>query len=416
MSLAVLWLRENELVLGELSELDGVYSFQETAMVEAPIPLDPILTKSEPAIASLAAHFNSLVASYPPSDKQIEVWLPPQWGIQLIIPIPSLPAKDIIEQLTWEVRKQLQTDLDYYLYLYRDRGDGQYEVRLMRPAIVAFWKKFFSDAGYTVNAVRLAEQGQPYEDIIAFDFKSLNVISSAVSNIEPITEEIEFSLSVHKKVRLAKQIFLLAAVVIVVSSGVYYESTHLHPKPRKPSNLIAFNATPPPKMQPTPVASGSDTAHAKPIPVPIPAPVTQASSIQEGSLKTVFLRMLTSSSELGTLELASLIPGQAVYQLITNHDGSDAFRKAWKSNNGADGDINTKYDASTRRLTVWLALPVFKPDPAFTIPVSKDVSVDASSANASPDVLLAAIAQWQSLPYRISIIPDGNTLRVVVVK
>ncbi len=422
MNTAVLWVRENEFVLGELQGEEQTLEFVETAATEASFPLEAIITKSEIATQALKTYLSTIFTTATPASTDLEVWLPPSWGMATKIPTPSLPEEEIPRQITWELSKQLQTDLDYYLYLYRDRGDGMHDVALMRPAVVAFWKGVLLEHGYNLSAIRFALPDQPISEVLSFDFKSLSVTQPTAHQFpgvpekpvytlsekpgstppeETITEEpVQHNFDFSKSARLIKRVIIITAIVAILSAVAMIYSNRYHNRPKAVPHTVPL----------TDSAKGSAATS-------IPDTVTHITPVETSdSPGGLIAKILQIAESGGKLELVSISSGEAMVQIIADHDPTEAMKAAWKMQGGKVDSLNGKYDAPTDRFTLYLPFLSYKADESFAIPTAEKLTIDGSEASGELSDLTNALKQWQKLPFRVSIVRHGNLYRIVVVK
>jgi len=144
-SLVLRW-QPREITLSRRTETDLAETLLERAPLDAPISPRKLVREGERR--ELAEALSGLRAQAPEEDAAVELAVPRDWGVKLIISHPGLEGSDLDRHLEWELSKALLDPVDRYRYAHRtDKGIIIHLVAL-RNAVIEAAAQAAREAGF----------------------------------------------------------------------------------------------------------------------------------------------------------------------------------------------------------------------------------------------------------------------------
>jgi len=455
----VYWLRDDGLYLIIVyKENASPVRYDELGTVTLPFHPLVLIGKSPIAAETLLAAFRALREGSAIAAGQAELWLPAEWFTRFSIALPNLPASELDDHIRWELAQELHNDLRHYQVFYRETEDGRIDACLFRIAAGEFWRRVTHDAGINILAIRRADAGDNLADIYSYAAGMEPVIGTSVqtdvSSPKRIAAAPQIAIEVSPRkeepVALQKRADVSPPKSAPVIKQKPEEVSLLKPEPLTPKKRVDVSlpvaVTPSPKRFParflivsaialivggiaalliisnfksarkhTPTSTMKLVPAAIAPPSAVPESLLQKSVIPTASQAAgaapvaLFRNWLERAAAVGELEMASISPSEIVLQLQQTAAQYEAAKSAWLVGSATGAAF---FDQASRCSIFHLPVQTFVPDTTF-----RYSSVASGEAVSEVwDSVLVKLRTAHSLPYRLTILRQGNRYRVAIVR
>ena len=115
-------------------------------------PLTLISDKDRQHFTGLLAKLRGGIIS---DDFNVDLFIPPAWGITLEVPHPNLPDNQLEDHLIWELSKAMLGSVDHYRYGWTEGSGKVIHLAAMRIKLLELVNQTIMEAGFTLSGVYL---------------------------------------------------------------------------------------------------------------------------------------------------------------------------------------------------------------------------------------------------------------------